>query len=73
MKVTINFPDLTLGAFIGYIFTGVDGMKMAMSALDTDDLVDGNEITIPVVEQDGFTKWAKSVADSYRSQLEESK
>lgn len=72
MKVTINFPDATQCAFIGYIFTDADGMKMAMSAFGTDDLVDGNEVTIPTVKQDGFTKWEESVADSYRNDKEES-
>ena len=48
MKITLNIPNTTTCAFVNYVFVDEDtyGMCMGVRSLDSDDLVDGNEIKI---------------------------
>lgn len=47
MKITIDIPDTTLSVFVSMIWDEFTVYKMGTSALDTDDLKDGNEIKLP--------------------------
>lgn len=51
MKITLDIPNTTTCAFINYIFINEDiyspfGMSMGVKSLESDDLVDGNEIKV---------------------------
>lgn len=48
MRITLDIPDTTTCAFINYVFWNKDtyGMGMSVKSLDSDDLVDGNEIKV---------------------------
>ena len=48
MKITLDIPDTTTCAFINYVFYNTQTVRMAMGikSLDSDDLVDGNEIKV---------------------------
>lgn len=48
MKITLDIPDMTTCAFFNYIFMNKDAynMSMGVKSLDSDDLVDGNEIKV---------------------------
>ena len=48
MKITLDIPDTTMCAFINYVFINKDtyGMSMGVKSLESDDLVDGNEIKV---------------------------
>lgn len=46
MKITLDIPDTTACAFFSYVFANEDTYEMGLGvrSLDSDDLVDGNEI-----------------------------
>lgn len=46
MKITLDIPDTTACAFFSYVFVNEDTyeMELGVRSLDSDDLVDGNEI-----------------------------
>lgn len=48
MKITLDFPNTTICAFVNYVLVNEDtyGMTMEVEGLNSDDLVDGNEIKI---------------------------
>ena len=48
MKITLDIPNTTTCAFINYVFINKDtyGMSMGVRSLESDDLVDGNEIKV---------------------------
>lgn len=48
MKITLDIPDTTLCVFINYVFTNkyTYGINMGVKSLDSDDLIDGNEIKV---------------------------
>ena len=48
MKITLDIPDTTTCAFFNYVFVNenVYEMEMGVRSLDSDDLVDGNEIKV---------------------------
>ena len=48
MKITLDIPDTTTCAFINYVYVNKDtyGMSMGVKSLESDDLVDGNEIKV---------------------------
>ena len=48
MKITLDIPDTTICAFVSYVLVNEDtyGMTMSVKGLNSDDLVDGNEIKI---------------------------
>ena len=48
MKITLDIPDTTTCAFINYVLINKDtyGMSMCVKSLESDDLVDGNEIKV---------------------------
>ena len=48
MKITLDIPDTTTCAFFNYVFVNKDGygMEMGVRSLDSDDIVDGNEIKV---------------------------
>jgi len=48
MKITLDIPDTTACAFINYVFmdTSTYGLSLGVKSLDSDDLVDGNEIKV---------------------------
>lgn len=48
MKITIELPDSALAGTITYVWRdNQDRMTISCSAIDTGDLKDGNEITLP--------------------------
>ena len=48
MKITLDIPNTTICAFVNYVLVNEDtyGMTMEVKGLNSDDLVDGNEIKI---------------------------
>lgn len=48
MKITLDIPNTTICAFVNYVLVNKDtyGMTMEVEGLNSDDLVDGNEIKI---------------------------
>ena len=48
MKITLDIPDTTICAFVSYVLVNEDtyGMTMEVECLNSDDLVDGNEIKV---------------------------
>lgn len=48
MRITLDIPNTTLCAFVSYVLVNEDtyGMTMSVEALNSDDLVNGNEIKI---------------------------
>ena len=46
MKITIDLPKYTSCAFVNYIYATGTGMSMGVKSLDSDDLVDGNEVKV---------------------------
>ena len=48
MRITLDIPDTTACAFINYVFWNKDtyGMGMGVKSLESDDLVDGNEVKV---------------------------
>lgn len=48
MKITLDIPDTTICAFVNYVLVNEDtyGMTMEVEGLNSDDLVDGNEIKV---------------------------
>lgn len=48
MKITLDIPKTTICAFVSYVLVNEDtyGMTMDVIGLNSDDLVDGNEIKI---------------------------
>ena len=48
MKITLDIPITTTCAFFNYVFMNEDsyGMGMGVKSLESDDLVDGNEIKV---------------------------
>lgn len=55
MKITLDIPNATTCAFINYVFVNEDtyGMSMGVKSLESDDLVDGNEIKVEPYKEDG--------------------
>ena len=47
MIITIELPDATRCAFISYVFDGYGEMLMSTSCISSEELIDGNKITIP--------------------------
>lgn len=54
MKITLDIPDTTTCAFINYIFYNTQTVRTVMSVkcLDSDVLVDGNEIKVEPLKGD---------------------
>ena len=46
MKITIDLPEYTSCAFVNYIYAIGTDMSMGVKSLDSDDLVDGNEVKV---------------------------
>lgn len=48
MKITLDIPDTTTCAFVNYVYMDnyTYGMSMGVKSLESDDLVDGNEIKV---------------------------
>lgn len=48
MKITLGIPNTTICAFFSYVLVNEDtyGMTMEVEGLNSDDLVDGNEIKV---------------------------
>ena len=48
MTITLDIPDTTTCAFFNYVFVNEDtyGINMGVKSLDSDDLIDGNEIKV---------------------------
>lgn len=48
MKITLDIPNTTTCAFFNYVFVDENtyGMCMGVRSLDSDNLVDGNEIKV---------------------------
>ena len=48
MKITLDIPNTTICAFVNYVLVNEDtyGMTMEVKGLNSDDLVDGNEIKV---------------------------
>lgn len=48
MRITLDIPNTTICAFVNYVLVNKDtyGMTMEVEGLNSDDLVDGNEIKI---------------------------
>ncbi len=44
MKITIEIPDTTVGAFFNYVFSTDTRMAMGVRQIDTDDLKSGEVI-----------------------------
>ena len=47
MKITLDIPDTTVCAYFCYVNYDSQGASRGCTLLDTDDLVNGNEIKIP--------------------------
>ena len=54
MKITLDIPDTTLCAFVSYVLVNEDtyGMTMSVKGLNSDDLVNGNEIKVDPYKND---------------------
>ena len=48
MKIILDIPNKTTCVFFNYVYVDEDtcGMRMGVRSLDSDDLVDGNEIKV---------------------------
>lgn len=57
MKITLDIPNTTICAFFSYVLVNEDtyGMTMEVEGLNSDDLVDGNEIKV-VPQKGGDTE-----------------
>lgn len=54
MKLTLEFPDGTACAFVGYVFYNERGYLMGMRPIETNDMHDGAEIKLePKAEDEG--------------------
>lgn len=55
MKITLDIPDTTICAFFDFVRYSNNGMAMQGHSIGSDELHDGSEIKIEVVD-----KWKKS-------------
>lgn len=48
MKITLDIPDTTTCAFFNYVYMNKDSynLSMGIKSLESDDLIDGNEIKV---------------------------